>query len=233
MNTLKNCTKCLETKPTCSFGLNKKNKDGFYCWCKQCVKTQNAKRKHRQKIKVSVLTCTNCQKIKPMLEFGKSSAETTGYKKQCKQCRRLGHHENKEQINRKRRTYRRANLELVQAKENEYREINKEKILADRVNYRKKNKGKRAALQAKRRASKVSATPEWADLQYIQDLHINCREAEALFGSVGVQVKFEVDHVIPLQGKTVCGLHVEDNLQILTAHENAKKHSTIPTSLGG
>lgn len=227
------CTKCFETKVTSLFGLNKASRDGFYYWCRQCVKVQNDKRKHRQKLRVETRTCTGCKKTKAVVEFGRSSAETTGYKKQCKVCRRSAHHKNRDLINKKQREYRRNNLTSVKAKEDAYREINKEKVLANRVLYRRENRGKRAADQAKRRANKLFATPGWADLQHIKDLYVNCREAERVFGSIGLEVKFEVDHIIPLQGKGVSGLHVESNLQILTAQENAKKHNLILKSLGG
>lgn len=63
-------------------------------------------------------------------------------------------------------------------------------------------------------------TPAWADRQAIHAIY---RQAQALTRCTGIQ--HQVDHVIPLRGRNVSGLHVASNLQILTKQENGKKRN--------
>ena len=101
-----------------------------------------------------------------------------------------------------------------------YRLSNKEKIAEYRKNYAKENAGSINNRTAKRRAKKLKASPEWADNWKIKQYYTVARK---LTESTGIQ--FVVDHIIPLQSKIVSGLHVENNLQIITEHENAVKHN--------
>lgn len=68
---------------------------------------------------------------------------------------------------------------------------------------------------ALRRANILQATPLWADLRAIQEIYGQCPPG------------YEVDHIVPLQGRNVRGLHVSWNLQYLTASENRRKSNRL------
>ena len=69
--------------------------------------------------------------------------------------------------------------------------------------------------QAKRRADKLNATPKWTNLKKIKEIYKYCPRG------------YHVDHIVPLKGVNVCGLHVENNLQYLTAQENISKGNKL------
>lgn len=60
--------------------------------------------------------------------------------------------------------------------------------------------------------------PSWADIEAIDAIYQNAAWRTAAEG-----VQYEVDHIIPLNGKSVCGLHLETNLQIITRKANHDK----------
>ncbi|MBM3105766.1 hypothetical protein IIE18_11500 [Pseudomonas sp. V1] len=66
------------------------------------------------------------------------------------------------------------------------------------------------------------ATPSWANHVAIQAIYTEARRL-----SVETGVLHEVDHIVPIQGNKVCGLHVDYNLQILTKIDNLQKHSNF------
>lgn len=84
--------------------------------------------------------------------------------------------------------------------------------------WKKANLAKTAANEANRRARKIQATPFWANKDLIEYFYI-----KAKFMTWFTGVPHEVDHIVPLRGKNVCGLHVENNLQVIPEIENVKK----------
>lgn len=128
--------------------------------------------------------------------------------------------------------WRKANLDKVRAINAAWRKANPDKCKTYGMTYRAKHPGKlqakesayrltnpakRTAWQAKRKAAQLNATPAWADLNAIKAIYLEAN-----------RLGMEVDHIVPLQGKTVCGLHVSNNLQLLTKSENSRKRNTHP-----
>lgn len=62
------------------------------------------------------------------------------------------------------------------------------------------------------------ATPRWADKERIKAIYEESRRISAESG-----IKHNVDHVIPIRGNLVCGLHVPENMRIILASENVRK----------
>ena len=84
------------------------------------------------------------------------------------------------------------------------------------------NKDKVNAISARRRAAKLNATPAWADKEAIDRMYT---VSNFLTNKLGEP--HHVDHVIPLQGKNICGLHVEYNLDVIPAVDNLSKGNKI------
>lgn len=79
----------------------------------------------------------------------------------------------------------------------------------------------KSSLQASRRALSRSATPAWLNCRQRQDIAAAYRAARAVSAQSGQE--HQVDHIIPLRGKSVCGLHVPWNLRVIPAEQNRAK----------
>lgn len=90
---------------------------------------------------------------------------------------------------------------------------------------RQKHPGAKNADTAKSRAGKLKRTPVWLskdDLWLIKEAYILAKQRTKLFG-----FSWHVDHVIPLRGKSVSGLHVPWNLQVIPAKTNIAKGNKV------
>lgn len=83
--------------------------------------------------------------------------------------------------------------------------------------WKKTNSGKVAAYSAKRRSIKLNATPDWLTEGMLSDIAGLYKESSEK------DSPHHVDHIVPLQGENVCGLHVPWNLQVIPAEDNLRK----------
>ena len=131
--------------------------------------------------------------------------------------------ENLVRIRKQQRVRNRANPEPARIRSRKHYIANRLDKLAYQKHYKKHNREKVLALHAKYRSVKRERVPKWFFLEKeaIRDLY---GEASKL-RDIGIDV--HVDHIIPLQGRLVSGLHTLANLQILDATENIKKSNSF------
>lgn len=102
-----------------------------------------------------------------------------------------------------------------------YRKDNREEINEKHSAYKKANRGLSNAQWMKYHANKKNATPPWLTKEQEDDIkamYVLAKKYEKL-----CNIRYHVDHIVPLAGKDVCGLHVPWNLQLLPASINMTK----------
>lgn len=135
--------------------------------------------------------------------------------------RRKHRTENKERIAARKASAYRANIDTERAKRAGFRAANPDKIKEWSRKHYVNNPATVSRNRLERRARQRNQCPKWANAEAIKLIY---GEAAAL-RDAGIDV--EVDHVIPLRGELVSGLHCEFNLQILTKHQNRSKQNTF------
>ena len=117
------------------------------------------------------------------------------------------------------------NLDIVRSRKwyanNKNRAANRQKA------YYKSKPGLRATLSAKARADKLQRTPVW--LTDFDKLKIKCIYSIASMLTRENKAPWHVDHIIPLRGENVSGLHVPSNLQVLPKTDNLIKGNRYAT----
>ena len=171
---------------------------------------------------MTVIACSKCRQEKAATEFHKGRPD-------CKACRRAF-------LLRKRdedpvawaaslarlQAYAKANPDKQRVSRQQYNERNREQRRAEARAWQQQNKAVDAERSARQRADVLLATPVWANRRYIQMFYEIAKLEEQRTGR-----RVHVDHIYPLKSPLVCGLHVEDNLQLLFAEDNMAKTNKL------
>ena len=170
-------------------------------------------------------TCKKCNKTKELAFFSRHSSTKDKHSNVCKECDNIRNKQwyldNKQHKLNLCKEYKSKNKEKISLAGKEYYQKTKEEYLQRQKRYRDSNKSKGAAKRAKYRASLLKRTPKWLTSNDLAV--IDAKYAMAKWLSEIVGIKYEVDHVVPLQGKLVSGLHTPDNLAIIKSSINRSK----------
>ena len=156
--------------------------------------------------------CSKCKETLSVDLFFKNKSRRDGLQGYCKKCKCLRDRqydsEHRDKINESARNRRFAG----ETRQTHLRALK---------TYREKNKAIRAKLQMNRKSAKLQRTPIW--LNDFDKLKIQCYYQVAAMRNRESGQTWHVDHIIPLQGEFVSGLHVPNNLQVIPAIENMRK----------
>jgi len=207
--------------------------DKFYpnrgkIYCKKCISLKNKEKRiivSREKedfLFSAGKKCTRCGEQKKLSEFGIDNRLKYKRSSNCAECKkelsRNYHRDNIEIARESGQKWRDENREYERERGRNYHAKNKEKIAEYAKLYRDKNREYFRMKSMERSAKKILAMPRWANNKYILLWYKLAKIEEERTG-----IKINVDHVIPLVSNIVCGLHCEDNMQLLTELENKSK----------
>lgn len=133
----------------------------------------------------------------------------------------------KEEFKLYQKEWNKINSDRIKAKASAWAKENLDKVKAHKRKYAENNRDKVNAATAKRRAAKLQATPPWLTKEQfdeIKNYYSLAKELQWLS-----EETLEVDHIIPLQGENVSGLHVPWNLQVLPRSLNISKSNKLHT----
>lgn len=151
---------------------------------------------------------------KPKLSEEELKKRAKESKERARELQRKWKKENSNKVREWKRRYRAT--DHGKAVERARNERSRKQTAANARARRKENPEKYRALSAHfsaiRRSVEKRAMPSWADVDQIRWIYLNAQAC-----------KLTVDHIVPLKGKTVCGLHVHNNLRIISKSENCKK----------
>lgn len=157
------------------------------------------------------MVCRKCNEEKALSELSKDATKKYGVARICIPCGRA-----------EARAYGAAHKELYRERAKAWYYANKERKHAYdkqwRPEYRRKTPVQSRARVNARRNQLRAARPPWANKFFIREIY-----ELAQLRTMATGIPHEVDHIVPLTHELVCGLHCEQNMQILTSTANKSK----------
>lgn len=163
---------------------------------------------------IDMKVCSKCKESKEVSGFYKNKTQKDGYQNYCKKC-----------MNSVNTDWQKRNKEKAKQYTDTWRKENDNHVKLVAKEWRQNNKGCVASHSAKRRNSKFLRTPSWLSLEQLKSIQLEYELAAWCSDVTGTL--YHVDHIIPLRGKLVSGLHVPWNLQVIQAIDNLSKGNRI------
>lgn len=200
---MKNCTQCKIVFNLTEFVKDKRNKDGVGAVCKSCEKIRSKEKyfntKEKRSKKIAEWKSKNPDKVKKYEEKHRNSEPRKLYVKEWQKKTIYKNYQRNYAASPKRK--RQMALWGI------------------------KNPGKLTSYSRRRQALKLKAIPKWLtenDHKKIMSFYVLASDL-----SIKTGIPHEVDHIIPIQGKKVVGLHVPWNLQVITRKLNRLKGNSL------
>ena len=166
---------------------------------------------------------------KPLAGFNKNKRQTDGHRLECRECQKLAGRLYRALNKDKQLAYSKANSEKARRRSLQWYYNNLEYAKNSHKEYSKLWRQTYPHKNCKKsndyRARKINATPSWVDKEeefLILEVYHLAKLRTDMFG-----VNWHVDHIIPLKGKNVCGLHTINNLQVIPEKLNLVKSNRI------
>ena len=176
-------------------------------------------------------TCCKCKQEKPAEQFYANKRMKDGLNTFCIDCHKADNvlRKAKNRADPKfkaaeqafKKQYRERTVEQRAAYLSAWRKANQEHVIQYGRQYRAENKDRYNYLCQKRKIDQMRRTPAWLteDDKWVME---QAYELAALRTKM-IGVEFHVDHIIPLRGHRVSGLHVPTNLRVITWMDNQRK----------
>ena len=182
--------------------------------------------------------CWDCKRDLDLSSFFKDKNRKDGHSHRCKECVKKYNKSRQSHLNKLARNRYQSNPELAKQKAKEYyhnniekrrayalqwKYKNKDKVKSSEAKYRKNNPEKMEWDLSQRRKSVKQATVKWTNKLLVSKIY----KLRSRLNKIAGYEKYHVDHELPLNGKNVSGLHVENNLKITLAKDNLMKGNKV------